>query len=99
MSGSHAGILVYDISNRESLEDIPDWLVEFKAVVRANVPLVLVGNKIDLRESLGPASLTTEEGLRMSEKLQENIGYGKRNKFYFIETSAKENIYLFACTC
>ena len=44
MNGSHAGIFVFDISNRASLEKIPDWLVEFKKVVRTNVPLVLVAN-------------------------------------------------------
>ena len=92
LSGAHAAILVYDISNRTSLEEIPDWLIEFKSVVRSNVPLVLVANKIDLREKLGSSGITTEEGLKMAEALQKNIGYGKRNKFYFIEVSALENI-------
>ncbi len=92
MSGSHACILVYDISNRASLEEIPEWLIEFKSVVRSNVPLVLVANKIDLRDSLANEGITTDEGLQMSERLQENIGYGKRNKFFFIEVSALENL-------
>lgn len=92
MSGAHAGILVYDISNRSSLEQIPEWLVEFKSVVRANVPLVLVGNKIDLREKIETDFIAHEEGQMMAKKLQENIGYGKRNKFYFLEVSALENI-------
>lgn len=92
LTGAHAAIFVYDVSNRSSLEDIPNWLIEFKSVVRSNVPLVLVANKIDLRDELGPNGITTEEGKRMAEKLKENIGYGKMNKFYFIEASALENI-------
>lgn len=94
LTGAHAAIFVYDISNRSSLEDIPNWLIEFKSVVRTNVPLVLVANKIDLREKLGQNSITTEEGEQMAEKLKENIGYGKLNKFYFIEASALENIHI-----
>lgn len=92
ISGAHAGIFVYDISNRSSLEEIPDWLIEFKSVVRTNVPLVLVANKIDLRRSLGPDGISREEGEKMAYKLGENVGYGKRNKFYFVEASALENI-------
>ena len=92
LSGSHAAILVYDISNRESLNDIPNWLVEFKSVIRTNVPLVLVANKIDLRNGEDRGYISTEEGKKMAEALQKNIGYGKRNKFYFIEVSALENI-------
>ena len=90
--GAHAGVLVYDVTNRASLEEIPNWLVQFKSVIRQNVPLVLVANKIDLREKLGSNVITKEEGLKMSEKLQENIGYGSQNKFYFIEVSALQNI-------
>lgn len=92
ISGSHAGILVYDISNRESLNDIPNWLVEFKSVIRTNVPLILVANKIDLRNGDNYGFISTAEGQKMAEKLQENIGYGKRNKFYFVEVSALENL-------
>ena len=92
MTGSHAGIFVYDISNRASLEKIPDWLIEFKSAVRTNVPLVLVANKIDLRVQLGPEAITTEEGEFLAKKLSENMGYGSRNKFYFVEVSALKNL-------
>lgn len=92
MDGSHAGIFVYDISNRASLDKIPEWLVDFKSAVRTHVPLVLVANKIDLREQLGSDAITTQEGIKMAEKLSENTGYGKRNKFYFVEVSALQNL-------
>ena len=91
IAGSHAGILVYDVANRTSLEVIPKWLEDFKKVVKANVPIVLVGNKIDLRDG-SSEFLSTQDGLRMSEKLQKMIGFGSENKFYFIETSALENL-------
>lgn len=91
--GAHAGVLVYDVTNRASLEEIPKWLIQFKAVIRQNVPLVLVGNKIDLRDNKDVQdTITTEEGKKMAVKLQENMGFGSRNKFFFIEVSALENI-------
>ena len=92
ITGAHAAIFVYDVSNRSSLEEIPEWFVEFKRVVHTNVPLVLVANKIDLRKSLNGTAITTEEGERMTEQLNKNLGYGKRIKFYFLEDSALENI-------
>ena len=90
--GSNAGIFVYDVSNRTSLDTLTNWLMEFKSVIRQNVPLVLVANKIDLRESNSASFITTEEGLQVAEKLKEMTGFGARNKFHFTEVSALQNI-------
>lgn len=92
--GSHAALLVYDISNRDSYDNMTKWLIQFKQVIRNNVPLVLVANKIDLRNDPkydGHPLLTTEDGKLLAEKLRENIGYGALNQFYFLEVSAKNN--------
>lgn len=92
ISGSHAAVLVYDVSNRATLEVIPDWLSEFKSIVRIDVPMVLVANKIDLRDQLGDEAISTGEGRQIAEKIQNNVGFGRNYKIYFVEVSAKENL-------
>lgn len=94
ITGAHAAIFVYDITNRGSFEALKDWLIEFKSVIRTKVPLILVANKIDLRKNDPGTFITTEEGQKMAEKLSGNFGYGKTNKFYFIEASALENVHI-----
>lgn len=78
---AEAGILVYDVTNRESFESIDkNWNQEIKKVC-PSIALILVGNKIDLKEN---RVVSTEEGEALSQKL----------KLTYIETSAKtgENI-------
>jgi len=84
--GARGALLVFDVSNRESYNDAPEWGREF---VRnsGKYPLVLVGNKIDLRDSL-PDCITYEEGLAMAKKISEELGIDVP----YIETSAKEGI-------
>ena len=94
MVGSHAVVLVYDISNKKSIQEIPEWLREFKSAVKRNVPIVLVGNKIDLREKIGKDGITYEDGIVLSNNIQRSLGYGENIKFHFVEVSAKENIHV-----
>jgi len=76
-----AGILVYDVTNRASFENIDkNWYKEIKKA-SPNIALILVGNKIDLKNE---RVVSSEEGELLSEKL----------KLTYLETSAKtgENI-------
>lgn len=47
-----AGILVYDVTNRRSFENLPQWVQSFRESVNQNVPLFIVGNKVDLEDEL-----------------------------------------------
>ncbi len=80
LSNAEAGILVYDVTRKETFDSVESWQKEIKSVSPA-ISLILVGNKIDLVED---RVVSTEEGEEIAEKL--NISY--------IETSAKtgENI-------
>ena len=81
LANAITGILVYDVTNRASFENInKNWYPEIKEV-SPNVALILVGNKIDLKEE---RVVSREEGESLSKKL----------KITYIETSAKtgENI-------
>jgi Ras-related protein Rab-1A len=46
--GSHGIMIVYDVTNRESFENIKMWLDDVKKYGADQVPMVLVGNKADM---------------------------------------------------
>ncbi|MHA1473378.1 MAG: Rab family GTPase, partial [Promethearchaeota archaeon] len=76
-----AGILVYDVTNRSSFENIDkNWYMEVKKA-SPKIALILVGNKIDLESE---REVTHEEGEELAQKLA----------ITYIETSAKtgENV-------
>ena len=57
------------------------------------MPIVLVANKIDLRDNNTDASIiTTDEGKRLAQKLSKKDNGEKKNNLYFMEVSALENI-------
>ena len=42
-------IIVYDVSDRASFENIPYWLGKIREVADPNVEIIVLGNKNDLR--------------------------------------------------
>ena len=80
LSNAEAGILVYDVTRKDTLDKVENWFNEIKDV-SSSISLILVGNKIDLTED---RVISTEMGEALAKKL--NLSY--------IETSAKtgENI-------
>ena len=47
--GAHVCILVYDISDSRSFEDVRSWLEELQKTVPKETVIYIVGSKIDLR--------------------------------------------------
>ena len=41
-------ILVYDVSDRKSFDNIPYWINKIKEIADPNVEILLLGNKNDL---------------------------------------------------
>ncbi|HUW90776.1 MAG TPA: GTP-binding protein [Candidatus Nanopelagicaceae bacterium] len=81
LANAEAGILVYDVTNRSSFENIDkNWYIEIKKA-SPNIALILVGNKIDLESE---RVVSRDEGEALAQKLT----------LTYIETSAKtgENI-------
>ena len=81
LSMAEAGILVYDVTNRSSFENIEkSWFSEIKNA-SPDIVLILVGNKIDLESK---REVSSDEGEILAQKL----------KLTYFETSAKtgENI-------
>ncbi|MFW9864866.1 MAG: GTP-binding protein [Candidatus Thorarchaeota archaeon] len=80
LTNAEAGILVYDVTRKDTFDKIENWFNEIKEVSKT-ISLILVANKIDLIES---RIIPTKAGEGLANKL--NLSY--------IETSAKtgENI-------
>ncbi|CUG87059.1 ras-related GTP-binding protein, putative [Bodo saltans] len=77
--GAHGIILVYDVTNMETFENISSWMTDVQKFGVEGAPLVLVANKTDLANK---RVVPREAGEQLAEKLQ--------CKYY--ETSARENL-------
>ena len=62
--GAMAALAIFDLTNRESFDNLPKWFQEVAENCGA-IPLMLVGNKADLPDR----AVTTEEGQSLSDKL------------------------------
>lgn len=91
MAGAQSALLVYDISNRTSLENINQWIKQFKQVIKNDVPLILIANKMDLRENDDIDTISSAEGEKLTEKLNEIYKIQDEYKIIYLETSALEN--------
>lgn len=76
--GSNGVIIVYDVTDRESFDQVSFWMKEVDRLASPDVCRLLVGNKIDLTDK---RAVTTEEGQALANQ------YGVA----FLETSARDN--------
>ncbi|CAD8156078.1 unnamed protein product [Paramecium pentaurelia] len=70
-------ILVYDITRRESFENVREWIKECRTHGTLEMVIVLVGNKLDLEKQYNIHNIN---------------GLAYENNLLFIETSAKDNL-------
>jgi small GTP-binding protein len=77
--GAHAIMLVYDITDRDTFENIRNWISEIKEYADSKVNILLIGNKCDMEAD---RKVSFEEG----QALANSIGT------HFYEVSAKNNI-------
>ncbi|MHA2295321.1 MAG: GTP-binding protein [Candidatus Hodarchaeales archaeon] len=86
--GSMGAILVYDITKEESYNNTINWLKElFKHTRRGPIPVVMLANKVDLRDK-NPYALSKEKGLTLTEEINKKI-LSRGFTCSFFETSAK----------
>ena len=74
--GAHGIIVVYDVTDMESFNNVKQWLHEIDRYAAENVNKLLVGNKSDLTAK---RVVTTEQGKEFADSLG----------IEFLETSAK----------
>ena len=78
--GANGIILIYDVTNKQSYENVKNWLTQIKEEATPNVIIYLAGNKIDVEEE--QRVITTEDGQKIADEY----------KLPFKETSAKNGI-------
>ena len=78
-NGAHGAVIVYDISKRETFDNVESWLGEIKTHLNPDDTIqMLIGNKSDLEEQ---RQVQLDEGRELAEK----------NGIFFMETSALRN--------
>jgi hypothetical protein len=77
--GAHGIMIVYDVADQTSFQNIRQWLQEIERYAGDNVGRIIVGNKCDLE---GERAVSREEGAHLARQ------FGCK----FIETSAKSRI-------
>ncbi|CAD8151387.1 unnamed protein product [Paramecium octaurelia] len=75
--GAHGIFLVYDVTNKQSFEELAKWNEQLKHHTKPDLVRILIGNKSDLN---GVREVTPEEGQQFADTLG----------LQYIETSAKE---------
>lgn len=75
--GSDGFIIIYDITSRESFDNINNWIEQINTFVDNNVKCIIFGNKNDLNEQ---RKVEINEGKELAQKYNYN----------FFETSAKD---------
>ena len=74
--GGNGVLVVYDITERESFENLNSWLIEIEKNANKNVYKLLIGNKCDLED-------------KRKVSFQEGKDFAESNGMKFMETSAK----------
>ena len=76
--GAHGIILMYDITNQNSFQNVQRWYDESQNYLQKSVPRMLVGNKADLAS-------------QRTVRFEDAKGLADRVAAEYIETSAKAN--------
>ncbi|MHA2021824.1 MAG: GTP-binding protein [Candidatus Thorarchaeota archaeon] len=91
--GAQGALTVYSTVERTSFDNIGNWLDECWSNAGKKIPIVLIGNKIDLREQfkdnpvMQQTIVTKEEGQAMANRIAERGAHVS-----FLETSAKTGL-------
>jgi Ras-related protein Rab-6A len=102
-SGAQAAFIVFDLTNRDSFNNVTYWHNELKEFIEnKDLPIIIVGNKTDLAEE---RVITQEEGIKLATELSKLSGLAdntslsdysdlsdlsaSQSKISYIETSAK----------
>lgn len=75
--GAVGALLVYDVTRRQTFDNVERWLRELRDHTDPSIVVMLVGNKSDLRHLV---AVPTDDGSAFAEK----------EALYFMETSALE---------
>ena len=78
--GANGIILIYDVTNLQTYENVKNWITQIREEANPNVIIYLAGNKIDIPED--SRAVKTSDGLKIADEYQ----------LPFKETSAKDGM-------
>ena len=78
--GANGIILIYDVTNLQTYENVKNWINQIREEANPNVVIYLAGNKVDVNEEL--RVVKAEEGQKIADEYN----------LTFYETSAKSGI-------
>ncbi|MFW9989034.1 MAG: GTP-binding protein [Candidatus Odinarchaeota archaeon] len=80
--GAQAAFIVFDLTNRESFENIKNWYEELENFIGGKeIPIIIIGNKTDLKDQ---RKIEYQEGVTLVNTLSQKPNI----KISYIETSA-----------
>lgn len=65
--GANAAVIVFDITEKESLNTAKDWVAELQRSLQDEIIISIVGNKIDLEEE---REISKEEGTEFASSIK-----------------------------
>ncbi|KAK8608051.1 hypothetical protein V6N13_023486 [Hibiscus sabdariffa] len=77
--GAVGALLVYDVTRHVTFENVDRWLKELRGHTDANIVIMLVGNKADLRHLRAVSA-------------EDSKAFAERENTFFMETSALESL-------
>lgn len=85
-------LLVFDVTREDSLENLGNWISEVSKILDnlKDLPLIVAGNKIDLRDAVD-TSVSKEDAVKYIKEITSSVDL---DFVSYVETSAKtgENI-------
>ncbi|MHA2283595.1 MAG: Rab family GTPase [Promethearchaeota archaeon] len=76
--GTNGALLVFDLSRAETYSKMKEWLIDMNSIIQKDIPIVLIGNKLDLIPDVGEVI-----DLKKSQR------FAEQNSGFFLSTSAK----------
>jgi len=76
--GTHGALVVFDLSRAQTFLKMKEWISDMNQILGKKVPIVILGNKLDLISEIGDV-IDKKEAQRFVEKIDS----------IYIETSAK----------
>ncbi|MCH8908629.1 MAG: GTP-binding protein [Candidatus Heimdallarchaeota archaeon] len=88
-NGTMAGLCVFDVTKLESFNSVPKWIEEiWKNNGQGVIPIILLGNKSDLRDKKSIPVTKGQEYAKMLSGRTSREGYD----VHYMDTSAKDGI-------
>lgn len=83
--GAHGALLVYDVNNEKSIDQLAQWRDECISRQDPNIffPIVVVGNKADLRDQIPETERIDQSGV---------LAWCRENQYGHMESSAKDGV-------